>query len=261
MSNTNQGLIPAWMRTWWGRVVTVVGGLIAVVGGIASALTVADLVGWLPESSPAPPAASPQTLETDAPDAGYQGGWGPDRETFTMESPAPYAVLNSIINNPVYGDERNFVRVRLSTESATTYTDRIGVAPGDTLVVNVAVANDAADSLASSAATLHGLSVRALSGNLSGTDRAVGVQISAKNATAVWDGAEVLSAVSIDLVYVEGSARFFTNNGDFPIGDLTSESVLIGATGADGEFPVGWDEDGTYQGFGYLTYELKVVES
>lgn len=249
------------MRTWWGRAVTVVGGLIAVVGGVASALTVADLVGWLPEPSPAPPAEAPLTLETDTPDDGYQGGWGPDRETFTMESPAPYTVLNSITNNLVHGDERNFVQVRLSTASAATYTDRIAVSPGDTLVVNAAVANDAADNLAGSAATLHGLSVRALSGNLSGTDLAIGVQISAKNATSVWDGAEVLSTVNIDLTYVEGSARFFTNNGDFPVGDLTSDSVLVGATEPDGEFPVGWDEDGTYQGFGYLTYELRVVES
>ena len=40
------------------------------------------------------------------------GGWGPDRQIFTCESLASYPVFNSIIDNPVLGDERtNFVQV------------------------------------------------------------------------------------------------------------------------------------------------------
>ena len=35
--------------------------------------------------------------------------WGPDRPTFTIEQPANYVTFNSITNNPVHGDERNFV--------------------------------------------------------------------------------------------------------------------------------------------------------
>ena len=38
--------------------------------------------------------------------------WEPDRKKFTMEEPAPYAVFNSIIDNPLVGDERSFVRIR-----------------------------------------------------------------------------------------------------------------------------------------------------
>ena len=32
--------------------------------------------------------------------------WGPERTTYTMESPAPSAVFNSITDNPTIGDER-----------------------------------------------------------------------------------------------------------------------------------------------------------
>lgn len=37
--------------------------------------------------------------------------WGPERTIFTTENPAPFNTLNSIIDNPNYGDERNFFSV------------------------------------------------------------------------------------------------------------------------------------------------------
>ena len=37
--------------------------------------------------------------------------WGPERDTYTMQAPADYAVFNSITNNPTLEDERKFVRV------------------------------------------------------------------------------------------------------------------------------------------------------
>lgn len=40
------------------------------------------------------------------------GGWGPERQMFTMKSPSPWPVLNSIQDNPSLGDERSFVRIR-----------------------------------------------------------------------------------------------------------------------------------------------------
>lgn len=38
--------------------------------------------------------------------------WGPSRDTYTIENPASHNVFNSITDNPDYGDERNFLRVR-----------------------------------------------------------------------------------------------------------------------------------------------------
>ena len=45
--------------------------------------------------------------------------WGPERTTFTMESPATYPTFNSITDNPTIGDERNFVRIG-EIDAATT---------------------------------------------------------------------------------------------------------------------------------------------
>ena len=37
--------------------------------------------------------------------------WGPERPTYTMESPADHVTFNSITNNSAIGDEREFVRI------------------------------------------------------------------------------------------------------------------------------------------------------
>jgi hypothetical protein len=259
MSEIRATRMPDWAKTWWGRLVAVCGGIALVIGAIASGLTIADLSGWLPDkNSGAPPAASPGPVATEAPESSsYQGSWGPDRETFTFKEPASYAVLNSIVDNPVQGDERNFVQVKIAGASVATYSDELLVREGDTLEVNAFVANDAADSLASSSATIHGLQAEILLGSLSETQQTVGIMLSAKNATSVWDGAIVVSRDPVELAYVPGSAVFHTNHGDFDIPDPLGGGSLLGQTGPDGELPVGWNSK-EYQGSGYLTFQIRV---
>lgn len=69
--------------------------------------------------------------------------WGPERTTYTNESPASYATFNSITNNVAVGDERNFVRVR---EAGTdqTFQDEIEVVPGKEYEVYIYYHNNAA---------------------------------------------------------------------------------------------------------------------
>ncbi len=68
--------------------------------------------------------------------------WGPERQTYTNESPADYATFNSITNNAAVGDERNFVRIR---EAGTgTYVDEIEVVPGHEYEVYIYYHNNAA---------------------------------------------------------------------------------------------------------------------
>ena len=38
--------------------------------------------------------------------------WGPDRPTYTFENPAPHVTFNSMTNNQMHGDERNFVQIK-----------------------------------------------------------------------------------------------------------------------------------------------------
>ena len=66
-----------------------------------------------------------------------------DRETFTNEAPADYAMFNSITNNAGVGDERNFVRVG-ELNSSDPYEDEIEVVPGKEYEVYIYFHNDAA---------------------------------------------------------------------------------------------------------------------
>ena len=68
--------------------------------------------------------------------------WGPQRATYTNQSPADYATFNSITDNVAVGDERNFVRVReLGTDE--TYKDEVEVTPGKEYEVYIYYHNNA----------------------------------------------------------------------------------------------------------------------
>ena len=69
--------------------------------------------------------------------------WGPERPTYTMDSPAPRATFNSITDNPTLGDERNFVRIKEKTEGAT-FGDEVKIEPGKEYEVYIGYHNDAA---------------------------------------------------------------------------------------------------------------------
>ena len=72
--------------------------------------------------------------------------WGPTRTTFTVAHPADYVTFNSITDNPVDGDERNFVRaVDASNVTSAGFKDDIAVADGKEYLVRMVVHNNAAD--------------------------------------------------------------------------------------------------------------------
>ena len=53
--------------------------------------------------------------------------WGPSRATYTIEKPADRVTFNAITNNPNYGDERNFVIARKTTDAANQWKDVVDV--------------------------------------------------------------------------------------------------------------------------------------
>jgi hypothetical protein len=176
-----------------------------------------------------------------------------------MESPSPYAVLNSITNDPAVGDERNFFRVRHDAEG-TTYTDAVDVEPGDVLKVAIWFRNAAADNLAGSAATVHGLECQLIT-TASSQTHAIGATLRGRNVVTVWDGAVIHADVPVNVQYVNGSATFRTNQAEYPLPDSFGSGAWtsVGQTQADGEFPVGWDSEGRGQGTAWLVYEVVVV--
>ncbi len=69
--------------------------------------------------------------------------WGPDRPTYTMKKPADHATFNSITDNNVIGDERDFVRVT-EVGGNGKYVNEIKVTPGKTYEVYIFYHNNAA---------------------------------------------------------------------------------------------------------------------
>lgn len=69
--------------------------------------------------------------------------WGPERTTYTNDSPADHATFNSITDNVAVGDERNFVRVG-EVGSSEPYTDTLEVVPGKEYEVYIYYHNNAA---------------------------------------------------------------------------------------------------------------------
>ena len=82
--------------------------------------------------------------------------WGPGRQTFTEQSPAPYVTFNSITNDKWFGDERNFSRVReLGVIQGLTngWSDEIkDISPDKTYEMVVRVHNNAAENVANNIA-------------------------------------------------------------------------------------------------------------
>ena len=75
--------------------------------------------------------------------------WGPsEREIFTWESQASYAVFNSIKNNPQIGDERDFVRIRKVGD--LSWTNEIKIEANTEYEVFIYFHNNAMESLNSS---------------------------------------------------------------------------------------------------------------
>ncbi|OYW84207.1 hypothetical protein B7Z17_04465, partial [Candidatus Saccharibacteria bacterium 32-49-10] len=112
--------------------------------------------------------------------------WGPSRDTFTMADPADHVTFNSITDNSVVGDERNFVVVK---DAANTndggWQDDITVEEGKEYLVRMYVHNNAADNLNLVATNTR---VMASVPNTTGKNVAVSGFVTADNATPnkVW---------------------------------------------------------------------------
>lgn len=234
---------------------------------LIGALLIAGVLGtvssfWTPVGA-APNASAPTSSAVAQATTAqiWDAGWGPERETFTTAQPATYAVLNSITDNPAHGDERNFVQIRHSDHSNATYDDQMIVRPGDSVVVYAYVDNGAADNFESEPATLQGLRASVRLGMNSANEHWVCVTLSAKNATAVWDGALLTSRVPVKISVRRNSGFFHTSapSDGFAVSDPVGEGALLGFDRPDGNLPVGLTSLGKEKGSGYLTLRLDVT--
>lgn len=191
--------------------------------------------------------------------------WGPDRPTFTLDHPAGYVTFNSITDNPVQGDERNFVQVKEADAANSTYSDSAALTPGKTYTMFVYYHNDAASNLnASGVGIAKGAYVKAelpaVVAKGATNTKAVGY-IGATNAnpTQVWDDVSFsnASAGDVALRFVPGSAKIY-NKGALN-GSTLSDSIIT--TGS----PIGYDTPGVIPGCndysGYITFNFVADQS
>jgi uncharacterized repeat protein (TIGR01451 family)/LPXTG-motif cell wall-anchored protein len=183
--------------------------------------------------------------------------WGPtNRETFTIEKPAGYITFNSITNNPDYGDERNFVRIKDASDAgAGNWKDEIAVEAGKEYLVQLYVHNNAADNL-----NLVAENVNTKVNVPTTTGKKVQIDgfISSSNATPteIWDQAIFTSDQNFNIAYVAGSAIYYNNvfgqNG-IKLSDsiVTNSGVLLGYNKLDGKIP------GCFKYSGYVSFKVK----
>jgi uncharacterized repeat protein (TIGR01451 family) len=190
--------------------------------------------------------------------------WGPaDRATFTIAKPASYVTFNSITDNPAYGDERNFFRIKEASANSSTYTDEMKVEPGKTYRGYIYYHNNASKVLNDAAHEYKGVALNtSLRVNLPnsvtpGSKARINAYISADNANPkqVWDEAYMTADSAVAIRYVPGSAKLTNRggaNGSVLADSFLTTGALLGYDKLDGKMP------GCNEFSGYVTFDFTV---
>jgi|JI10StandDraft_1071094.scaffolds.fasta_scaffold105337_2 uncharacterized repeat protein (TIGR01451 family) len=183
--------------------------------------------------------------------------WGPDRPTFTMESPASYVTFNSITNNPMYGDEREFTMIKDLTTGAAI-GDETTLVAGHEYQVQVYIHNDASETLnESGVGVAKDTTLRAtIPATVNGEAKLYGL-VNASNAVPkeVYDSVALKSAGEVSLEYVSGSAKLVTQFQNVALGDeLATTGVKVG----DQDLSGNWR--GCVNQSGVVTFKIRVKD-
>lgn len=150
--------------------------------------------------------------------------WGPERPTYLNDHPADHAVFNSITNNPVIGDERDFVRIvekKADDQPKDVYSNNLELEAGKDYEVFIyyhdnasATYNDAAHNYVGVAANTRVVSnfpdqlAAGEQGQVSGIIRSTSTE-----PAEVWDEANIKAKEAMTLHYVAASAKLQNNWG------------------------------------------------
>jgi uncharacterized repeat protein (TIGR01451 family) len=189
--------------------------------------------------------------------------YGPDRPTYTFAHPADHVTFNSITDNPSVGDERNFVRIKESSNT-TTYGKTVDLTPGKKYQVEVYFHNNAATDLnASGAGIAKDVTLRMqIPGvvNAGATANITGY-INSSNAspTSVWDSSTATNSTAgaVAIRYVANSAKVTSNgavNGATLPDTLFTTGTNLGYDSLNGVIP------GCNQYAGYVVFEFAVEQ-
>lgn len=181
--------------------------------------------------------------------------WGPERESFTLESRPSHPSFNSIVDNPTIGDERSFVQVaRIGREKTELKSTGIEIEAGNQYLVYIYVHNNASPEYNDKA---HGNKAVSWKTKLScsfsdviepGRPCAITAVVSSENSTpkAIWCEVPLFTQKQVvNLHYVLGSAKIRSNwkaNGAIlPSALFTEEGTALGLNELNGVIPGGED--------------------
>ncbi|MEU8625458.1 hypothetical protein [Streptomyces sp. NPDC048669] len=206
----------------------------------------------------------PPAAVTTQPTSDDTRGWGPQRTTFTMKKPAPYAVFNSITDHPLHGDERNFTQCR--DKQGGDWTTEARAQEGHVYQCYIWFANSVAPNVSDGnpAATLHDARARVRLPDHEADSPSLVGYLSAANAATVWSSCRFNSDQRVTITYQRRTASIQpvpydadrrpiaeTYNGDTATGGLASSSgALLGRTKLDGVLG---------QEAGYVQFDVKVT--
>lgn len=171
--------------------------------------------------------------------------WGPERPTYTMNSPADHPTFNSITDNSTLGDERDFVRI-VEKGSGKAFTSDLEIEANKEYIVEIyyhnnasATYNDAAHNYVGVAEDTRVVSYFPEKLAAGETGQIDGV-ITATNADpkTVWDEARITAKENLKIGYVEGTARIYNdwgvNGAELDKKLFTAEGVFIGLNELNG---------------------------
>jgi len=224
---------------------------VAIVGGL---LTIPSQVKSLLAESSADASTAP------AEEARQVGpGWGPQRTMYTVRSPSPTAALNSIKDNPSYGDTRNFTRCRNMDRDYNKFVDAVAVTGSSQIEVIVLLENASVRPGEDIAQT----SMHAFIQETPSDDPVIYVELTGRTTTTreyikIWDGCQVMSDKPIKLSYLPGSGKVVTNDrpDEVPVDDeIIRGTALI--PGSEGR-PDGYVHAST-SSYGFFTFTVLAV--
>ena len=165
--------------------------------------------------------------------------WGPSRPTFTTANPAPYNTFNSITDNPAYGDERNFLRVKPADAPTSAYSDSTKLEAGKKYDAYIYYHNDAAENLKLVAEnTVMKVQLPAV---VNGSAQSVAyINSSNSKPTSVWDETTLKSDNAVAIRMVPGSAHIYNQgatNGAKLADSIITTGVKLGYNALDGKVP------------------------
>jgi hypothetical protein len=190
--------------------------------------------------------------------------WGPERSTYTWEAQSPAVAINSITDNPDFGDERDFVRIReFGVDGAKFSSDDLKILPGRIYEVEIYYRNDASTSLGetSNALGLKLLSQLPATITPSAGDQKITSSITGDNLDTflVWGDIRITTEKNLTLTPIPNSAAYYTkgsiNGQQIDVDALFGESGidLNYTNGLPGILPAGAD--------GFVRYRFTAIET